>query len=166
MVAKVEFHVGELFPRLGFVVTKTQLANRKVVHFCNQRGKAEQWIKEGKQAVTMTRLLAIASWPREEIQHELKLVIRKMHLRIERHRNQPDSIAHHKFLRGCIHLPQLTQPRRQTPPMSRPNGSCEPRMRQGIHKSRHPQMIIPLKTVTLPPRESRLGVFLVRLEPG
>jgi hypothetical protein len=56
VVAKVEFHAGELFPRLGFIVTNTQLANRKVVHFYNQRGKAEQWIKEGKQAVKMTRL--------------------------------------------------------------------------------------------------------------
>jgi len=55
VVAKVEY-AGELFPRLGFIVTNTQLANRKVVHFYNQRGKAEQWIKEGKQAVKMTRL--------------------------------------------------------------------------------------------------------------
>jgi hypothetical protein len=37
-------------------VSHTQLANRKVVHFYNQRGKAEQWTKEGKQAVKMTRL--------------------------------------------------------------------------------------------------------------
>ena len=56
VVAKIEHHAGELFPRLGFIVTNTQLANRKVVHFYNQRGKAEQWIKEGKQAVKMTRL--------------------------------------------------------------------------------------------------------------
>jgi len=56
VVAKVEFHAGELFPRVGFIVTNTQLRNRKVVHFYNQRGKAEQWIKEGKQAVKMTRL--------------------------------------------------------------------------------------------------------------
>jgi hypothetical protein len=56
VVAKVEHHAGELFPRLGFIVTNTQFANRKVVHFYNQRGKAEQWIKEGKQAVKMTRL--------------------------------------------------------------------------------------------------------------
>ncbi|HMD15924.1 MAG TPA: transposase [Terriglobales bacterium] len=41
---------------MGFIVTKTQLRNQKVVHFYNQRGKAEQWIKEGKQAVKMTRL--------------------------------------------------------------------------------------------------------------
>jgi hypothetical protein len=56
VVAKVEHHAGELFPRLGFIVTSTQLANRKAVHFYNQRGNAEQWIKEGKQAVKMTRL--------------------------------------------------------------------------------------------------------------
>jgi hypothetical protein len=37
-------------------VTNTQFRNRKVIHFYNQRGKAEQWIKEGKQAVKMTRL--------------------------------------------------------------------------------------------------------------
>ena len=52
----MEFHAGELFPRVGFIVTNTLLRNRKVVHFYNQRGKAEQWIKEGKQAVKMTRL--------------------------------------------------------------------------------------------------------------
>jgi hypothetical protein len=54
-VAKVGHHAGELFPRLGFIVTNAQLANQKVVHFYNQRGKAEQWIKEGKRAVNMTR---------------------------------------------------------------------------------------------------------------
>ena len=37
-------------------MTNALLRNRKVVHFYNQRGKAEQWIKEGKQAVKMTRL--------------------------------------------------------------------------------------------------------------
>jgi Transposase DDE domain group 1 len=56
VVAKVEFHAGELFPRVGFIVTNTQLRNGKVVQFYNKRGKAEQWIKEGKQAVKMTRL--------------------------------------------------------------------------------------------------------------
>ncbi|HEY5174427.1 MAG TPA: IS1380 family transposase [Terriglobales bacterium] len=56
VVAKVEFHAGELFPRVGFIVTNTQLKNRKVIRFYNQRGKAEQWIKEGKQAGKMTRL--------------------------------------------------------------------------------------------------------------
>jgi hypothetical protein len=33
VVAKVEFHAGELFPRVGFIVTNTLLRNRKVVRF-------------------------------------------------------------------------------------------------------------------------------------
>jgi hypothetical protein len=56
VVAKVEFHFGELFPRLGFIVTNLATDNRAVVRFYNKRGTAEQWIKEGKQAVKMTRL--------------------------------------------------------------------------------------------------------------
>jgi Transposase DDE domain group 1 len=56
VVAKVEFHAGELFPRVGFIVTNLQAPSRAVVRFYNKRGTAEQWIKEGKQAVKMTRL--------------------------------------------------------------------------------------------------------------
>ncbi len=56
VVAKVEFHAGELFPRVGFIVTNLETPSRAVVRFYNKRGKAEQWIKEGKQAVKMTRL--------------------------------------------------------------------------------------------------------------
>jgi hypothetical protein len=56
VVAKVEFHCGELFPRVGFIVTSLAAASRAVVRFYNKRGTAEQWIKEGKQAVAMTRL--------------------------------------------------------------------------------------------------------------
>jgi hypothetical protein len=56
VVAKVEFHAGELFPRLGFIVTNLGTPSRAVVRFYNKRGTAEQWIKEGKQAVKMTRL--------------------------------------------------------------------------------------------------------------
>jgi hypothetical protein len=56
VVAKVEFHFGELFPRVGFIVTTLAADNRAVVRFYNKRGTAEQWIKEGKQAVKMTRL--------------------------------------------------------------------------------------------------------------
>ena len=51
MVAKVEFHAGELFPRLGFIVTNLETPSWAVVRFYNKRGTAEQWIKEGKQAV-------------------------------------------------------------------------------------------------------------------
>lgn len=56
VVAKVEFHFGELFPRVGFIVTNLETVSRAVVRFYNKRGTAEQWIKEGKQAVKMTRL--------------------------------------------------------------------------------------------------------------
>jgi hypothetical protein len=56
VAAKVEHHQGELFPRVGFIVTNLSLASRAVVRFYNKRGTAEPWIKEGKQAVKMTRL--------------------------------------------------------------------------------------------------------------
>ena len=56
VVAKVEFHFGELFPRVGFIVTNLEADSRAAVRFYNKRGTAEQWIKEGKQAVKMTRL--------------------------------------------------------------------------------------------------------------
>jgi len=56
VVAKVEFHAGELFPRVGFIVTNLEADSRAAVRFYNKRGTAEQWIKEGKQAVKMTRL--------------------------------------------------------------------------------------------------------------
>ncbi len=56
VVAKVEFHLGELFPRVGFIVTNLETDSRAVVRFYNKRGTAEKWIKEGKQAVKMARL--------------------------------------------------------------------------------------------------------------
>jgi hypothetical protein len=56
VVAKVEWHQGELFPRVGFIVTNLTRPAKRVVRFYNQRGTAEQWIKEGKNAVKWTRL--------------------------------------------------------------------------------------------------------------
>ena len=56
VVAKVEWHSGELFPRVGFIVTNLVRPPKRVVRFYNQRGTAEQWIKEGKNAVKWTRL--------------------------------------------------------------------------------------------------------------
>jgi hypothetical protein len=41
---------------VGFIVTNLTLPSRAVVRFYNKRGASEQWIKEGKQAVKMTRL--------------------------------------------------------------------------------------------------------------
>jgi hypothetical protein len=56
VVAKVEWHAGELFPRVGFIVTNLCRSEEGVVRFYNGRGTAEQWIKEGKNAVKWTRL--------------------------------------------------------------------------------------------------------------
>ena len=56
VVAKVEFHPGELFPRVGFIVTNMPMDPDWVVRFYNQRGTAEQHIKEGKLALKWTRL--------------------------------------------------------------------------------------------------------------
>ena len=55
-MAKVEHHLGELFPRVGFIVTNMSLPSQSVVRFYNKRGTAEQWIKEGKQATHWTWL--------------------------------------------------------------------------------------------------------------
>jgi hypothetical protein len=51
VVAKVEFHFGELLPRVGFIVTNLSLPSRAVVRFYNKRGT----VKEGKQATHWTR---------------------------------------------------------------------------------------------------------------
>jgi hypothetical protein len=56
VVAKVEWHAGELFPRVGFIVTNLKGRSKRVVRFYNRRGTAEQWIKEGKNAVKWTKL--------------------------------------------------------------------------------------------------------------
>jgi len=56
VVAKIEHHKGELFPRVGFIVTNLRRPSWQVVKFYNGRGTAEQWIKEGKNAVKWTRL--------------------------------------------------------------------------------------------------------------
>src|SRR6202011_357301 len=56
VVAKVEWHPGELYPRVGFIVTNLARPAERVVAFYNQRGTCEQWIKEGKGAVKWTRL--------------------------------------------------------------------------------------------------------------
>ncbi len=56
MVAKIEWHAGELFPRVGFIVTNLRWKSSNVVKFNNKRGTAEQCIKEGKYALNWTRL--------------------------------------------------------------------------------------------------------------
>jgi hypothetical protein len=56
VVAKVEWHVGELYPRVGFIVTNLARRAENVVAFYNKRGTCEQYIKEGKGAINWTRL--------------------------------------------------------------------------------------------------------------
>jgi hypothetical protein len=56
VVAKVEWHRSELYPRVGFIVTNLARPAERIVAFYNQRGTAEQWIKEGKGAIKWTRL--------------------------------------------------------------------------------------------------------------
>jgi Transposase DDE domain group 1 len=51
VVAKVEFPFGELFPRVGFIVTNLSLPSRAVVRFYNKRGTAEQWIKASRRHI-------------------------------------------------------------------------------------------------------------------
>ena len=56
VVAKVEWHQGDLFPRVGFILTNLSAKAASVVRFYNGCGIAEQWIKEGKYALNWTRL--------------------------------------------------------------------------------------------------------------
>jgi Transposase DDE domain group 1 len=63
VAAKVEWHPGELYPRVGFIVTNMARPAENVVGFYNKRGTCEQWIKEGKGAIRWTRLSADHSPP-------------------------------------------------------------------------------------------------------
>ncbi|MGI9503099.1 MAG: IS1380 family transposase, partial [Geminicoccaceae bacterium] len=56
VVAKVEWQPGELYPRVGFIITNLSRPCERVVAFYNHRGTAEQYIKEGKNAIKWTRL--------------------------------------------------------------------------------------------------------------
>src|SRR5262249_12972681 len=49
-------HPGELYPRVGFIVTNMSRPAERLVAFYNKRGTCEQWIKEGKGAIKWTRL--------------------------------------------------------------------------------------------------------------
>jgi len=51
VVAKIEWRRGELFPRLGFVVTNSKLPAGKVIKVYNGRAEIENRIKEGKNTL-------------------------------------------------------------------------------------------------------------------
>jgi hypothetical protein len=48
VIAKVEWHLGELYPRVGFVVTNMSRPAERVVAFYNKRGTFEQ-LDQGRQ---------------------------------------------------------------------------------------------------------------------
>lgn len=56
VVAKVEWHPGQLCPTIGFIVSNLPRSAEGIVAFYNQRGTCEQHIKEGKNAIKWTRL--------------------------------------------------------------------------------------------------------------
>jgi hypothetical protein len=56
VVAKIEWHPGELYPQVGFIVTNLARSAEGIVAFYNRRGTCEQYIKEGKNAIKWTRL--------------------------------------------------------------------------------------------------------------
>jgi len=70
VVCKSEWHAGELYPRIGFIVTNLRLSSAQVVRFYNGRGTAEQWIKEGKHALNWTRL-SCASFDANQVRLQL-----------------------------------------------------------------------------------------------
>jgi hypothetical protein len=56
VIGTVEWHPGELYPRVAFIVTNLSRPAERVVAFYNKRGMWERWIKEGKGAIKWTRL--------------------------------------------------------------------------------------------------------------
>uniref|UniRef100_A0A7C3SI59 Transposase DDE domain-containing protein n=1 Tax=Desulfobacca acetoxidans TaxID=60893 RepID=A0A7C3SI59_9BACT len=61
VVARIEWHRGELFPRIGFVVTNSRLTAGKVVKVYNGRAEIENRIKEGKNTLQWDKTSASAS---------------------------------------------------------------------------------------------------------
>ncbi len=56
VIAKVEWHRGELLPKVGFIITNLSRSPKNAFRFYNQRGNCERFIKEGKYAIAWTRL--------------------------------------------------------------------------------------------------------------
>jgi hypothetical protein len=78
VIAKVEWHPSELYPRIGFIATNLSRPAERVAAFYNKRGTAEQWIKEGKGAIKWTRCragqMAEVAIPRQMFQEILRLI--------------------------------------------------------------------------------------------
>jgi len=48
VVCKIKWHLDELFPRVGFIVTNSRLSSQEIVRTYNGRANVENRIKEGK----------------------------------------------------------------------------------------------------------------------
>jgi Transposase DDE domain group 1 len=60
-IAKVEWHPGELYPRVGFIVTNMSRPAKNVVAFYNKRGTCEQWREvQVKSLVAHERMALLA----------------------------------------------------------------------------------------------------------
>jgi len=51
VVCKIEWHSGELFPRIGFIVSNSRLTAEEIIKVYNGRGEVENRIKEGKNTL-------------------------------------------------------------------------------------------------------------------
>jgi Transposase DDE domain group 1 len=56
VVAKIEWRPGELYPRVGFIVTNMARRAENVMAFYNKRGPCEQRNKDGGGAIKWTQL--------------------------------------------------------------------------------------------------------------
>src|SRR5579884_2732426 len=56
VVAKVEWHAGRVISARRLIVSNLKWSTKCVVRFYHRRSTAEQWIKEGKNAVRWTKL--------------------------------------------------------------------------------------------------------------
>ncbi|UCG60254.1 MAG: transposase [Phycisphaerales bacterium] len=52
----MQWHLGQLSPRVGFIVTNLCCKSSNVVKFYSKRGTAEQRMKEGQYPLNWTRL--------------------------------------------------------------------------------------------------------------
>ena len=52
VIARIEWHPGALFPRVGFIVTNLPMEPEEVTRFYNRRGTARQHIKTSRRANT------------------------------------------------------------------------------------------------------------------
>ena len=48
VIAKIEWHPGELYPRVGFIVSNLSRPAERVVGFYNQRGTAESGSRKAR----------------------------------------------------------------------------------------------------------------------